>query len=185
MVVIYHQHFSWDLPITELLTSQSWRMFLRMGIAIVYMDQESYLVWRNHFHKVLLFKGSSDYWVLLEHLATTRDRTIVGFISLRSKSTTVDGSVDVSTPIIIPMWKSILDTPFGPWRMISYAPLLVLRQFGVKQFIPVTIRLASLEIAYGKLEEVQLFSQVIQTWKDPHRTMLGQLIGGCTPKYTI
>ena len=25
----------------------------------------------------------------------------------------------------------------------------------------------------------------MQAWKDPHRTRLGQLIGGCTPKYTV
>ena len=25
----------------------------------------------------------------------------------------------------------------------------------------------------------------MQAWKDPHRTRLGQLIGGCTPEYTI
>ena len=25
----------------------------------------------------------------------------------------------------------------------------------------------------------------MQAWKDPHRTRLGQLIGGCTPEYTV
>ena len=30
-----------------------------------------------------------------------------------------------------------------------------------------------------------MLSQIIQAWKDPHRTRLGQLIGGCTLKYTI
>ena len=27
--------------------------------------------------------------------------------------------------------------------------------------------------------------QIMQAWKDPHKTRLGQLIGGSTPKYTV
>ena len=69
--------------------------------------------------------------------------------------------------------------------MISYAPLLALRQFETKQFILDATGLASLEITYGKPEEAQLLSQIMKAWKDPHGTRLGQLIGGCTPKYTI
>ena len=69
--------------------------------------------------------------------------------------------------------------------MISYASLLVLRQFGAKQFISATAKLVSLEITYCKPEKAQLLSQIMQTWKDPHRTRLGQLIGGCTLKYTV
>ena len=30
-----------------------------------------------------------------------------------------------------------------------------------------------------------MLSQIMQAWKDPHRTRLGQLIGGCTSKYTV
>ena len=69
--------------------------------------------------------------------------------------------------------------------MISYAPLLVLRQFRPKQFIPATARLTSLEITYGKPEEAQLLSQIMQVWKDPHKMRLGKLIEGCTLEYTV
>ena len=69
--------------------------------------------------------------------------------------------------------------------MISYAPLLVLRQFRPKQFIPATARLTSLEITYGKPEEAQLLSQIMQVWKDPHKMRLGQLIERCTLEYTV
>ena len=58
-------------------------------------------------------------------------------------------------------------------------------QFRAKQFISATTELVSLEITYGKLEEAQLLSQIMQSWKDPHRTRLGQLIGGCTLEYTV
>ena len=69
--------------------------------------------------------------------------------------------------------------------MISYAPLLVLGQFGAKQFVSTTGGLVSSEITYDQSEKTQVLSQVMQAWKDPHRTRLGQLIGGCTPEYTV
>ena len=69
--------------------------------------------------------------------------------------------------------------------MINYALFLALRQFGAKQFIPATVGLVSLEITYGKPKKAQLLSQIMQAWIDPHRTRLGQLIGGCTPEYTV
>ena len=69
--------------------------------------------------------------------------------------------------------------------MISYAPLLALRQFGAKQFVPVTGGLVSSEITYDQSEKTRVLSQVMQTWKEPHRIRLRQLVGGCTPKYTV
>ena len=69
--------------------------------------------------------------------------------------------------------------------MISYAPLLALRQFGANQFIHATVGLVSLEITYGKPEKAQILSQITQAWKDPHKTRLGQLIEGCTPEYIV
>ena len=42
-----------------------------------------------------------------------------------------------------------------------------------------------MEITYGKPEKAQLLSQIMQAWKDPHRTRLGQLIGGYTLEYTV
>ena len=60
----------------------------------------------------------------------------------------------------------------GPWGMISYTPLIALGQFSAKQFIPVTIGLDLLELTYGWPEEAHLLSQMIQTWKHPHRMRL-------------
>ena len=57
--------------------------------------------------------------------------------------------------------------------MINYGPLFTLRQFKAKQFIPTTIELASLEITYGQLGDAQVLSQIMQAWKDPHKTRLG------------
>ena len=69
--------------------------------------------------------------------------------------------------------------------MISYAPALAIRQFEAKQFIPTTADLASLELEYGQLGQAQLLSQMLQTWKEPHRMRLGQIVGGCTLEYTV
>ena len=74
---------------------------------------------------------------------------------------------------------------FGPWGMISYAPLLALRQFGATQFVPVTSGLASSKITYDQSEKTQMLSEVMQAWKDPQRTRLNQLVRGCTPKYIV
>ena len=52
--------------------------------------------------------------------------------------------------------------------MISYTPLLALRQFGAKQFIPATGGLGSSEISYDQSDKIQMLSHVMQAWKEPH-----------------
>ena len=92
----------------------------------------------------------------------------------------------MSQPLLLYRYGNLLGVPlFETWGMISYAPLLALRQFRAKQFLPAIARLVSLEITYGKPEKAQLLSQIMQTWENSHRTRLGQLIEGFTPKYTI
>ena len=54
-----------------------------------------------------------------------------------------------------------------------------------KQFIPATVKLASLEITYGQSGETQLLAQMMQSWKELYRIKMGQLVGGCTPEYTV
>ena len=70
-------------------------------------------------------------------------------------------------------------------KVISYAFILAIRQFEAKQFIPATVGLALLELTYGQLGQAQLLSQMMQAWKDPHRTSFGQLIEGCTLEYIV
>ena len=43
------------------------------------------------------------------------------------------------------MWVPLL----GLWGVVSYAPILVCRQYAAEQFIPVTHGLNQLEFAYG------------------------------------
>ena len=65
--------------------------------------------------------------------------------------------------------------------MISFTSLLALRQFGAKQFIPATGGLGSSKISYDQSDKIQMLSQVMQAWKEPHQTRLNQLVEGCTP----
>ena len=42
-----------------------------------------------------------------------------------------------------------------------------------------------MEITYGQSGEAQLLTQMMQSWKEPYRTRLGQLVRGCTLEYTV
>ena len=74
---------------------------------------------------------------------------------------------------------------FGLWGVISYASALSIRQFEAKQFILAIVDLFSLELEYGQPGQAQLLSQMLQTWKEPHKIRLGQIVGGCTSEYTV
>ena len=45
--------------------------------------------------------------------------------------------------------------------------------------------LVALEITYSQSGEVQLLGQIMEAWKDLHRTRLGQLIEGHTLEYLV
>ena len=69
----------------------------------------------------------------------------------------------MSRPPLLYRYENLPWVPFfGSWGMISYAPLLVLRQFGAKQFVPATNGLVSSEITYDQSEKTQVLSQVMQ-----------------------
>ena len=69
--------------------------------------------------------------------------------------------------------------------MISYAPILAIRQFGTKQFILAAVELASLELMYGQPRQAELLNQMMQAWKNLHMMRLDQIVGGYTSKYTV
>ncbi|EOY00914.1 Uncharacterized protein TCM_010830 [Theobroma cacao] len=53
----------------------------------------------------------------------------------------------------------------GPWGVINYAPIMVRRQFGSEQFVPMTHRLNTLEFAYGKPSFLKRIEGIAQAWK--------------------
>ncbi|MBA0729699.1 hypothetical protein Golax_025868 [Gossypium laxum] len=71
----------------------------------------------------------------------------------------------------------------GIWRAIGYAPLLVLRQYRSRQFVPVTQGLAGCEFSYkgnnyrGKIREMS------NAWKQIHRMKRITVRATTTPEY--
>ncbi|EOY31808.1 Uncharacterized protein TCM_038971 [Theobroma cacao] len=48
----------------------------------------------------------------------------------------------------------------GPWGAISYAPIMVRRQFGSEQFVPMTHQLDQLEFTYGEPETLKRIEEI-------------------------
>ena len=63
------------------------------------------------------------------------------------------------------LWVPLL----GVWGAISYAPLLVRRQYLSTQFIPATHGLNLLEFDYGTPGYVGRIVELVKIWKEPHR----------------
>ena len=61
------------------------------------------------------------------------------------------------------MWVRLL----GLWRVISYAPLLVCRQYTSEQFISATHGLDQLEFAYGDPEYAAQLAKLSTFWSKP------------------
>jgi len=53
----------------------------------------------------------------------------------------------------------------GVWGAVSYAPLLVQRQFESQLFIPQTFGLDQLEFDYGAEDSVRKVREIISAWK--------------------
>ena len=154
-----------------------------MCTTTIHMGQKPYHLWRNHLYQILLSRGSSYHWVLPKCLAHTQDRRMMDFIFPKSKSTPMDGPMDVQTPTIIPIWEFALGTHFRTLRDDQLCSTPCFETIWGKT-VCFGYWWVSL-IRNGQSENTQVLSQVMQAWKDPHRTRLGQLIGGCTPEYTV
>ena len=61
------------------------------------------------------------------------------------------------------MWVSLL----GLWGVVSYAPLLVCRQYASEQFISATHGLNQLEFAYGDPEYAAQLTKLSTLWSEP------------------
>ncbi|KAG8489360.1 hypothetical protein CXB51_017482 [Gossypium anomalum] len=71
----------------------------------------------------------------------------------------------------------------GIWGAIGYAPLLVLRQFGLRQFVPATHGLTQSEFAYRGTDYKKRVGEISSAWNKTCR-LKGVAIGPTTtPKY--
>ena len=53
----------------------------------------------------------------------------------------------------------------GLWGVVSYAPLMVVRQLGGRQFIPATAGLTQLEFSYDNLMASKEIDRIVKFWK--------------------
>ena len=77
------------------------------------------------------------------------------------------------------MWVFLL----GLWGVVSYAPLLVCRQYALKQFISATHGLNQLEFAYGDPRYTAQLAKLSTLWSEPQRADLTQHGHNITPSY--
>ncbi|KAK5771823.1 uncharacterized protein LOC108462643 [Gossypium arboreum] len=71
----------------------------------------------------------------------------------------------------------------GIWGAIGYAPLLVLRQFGLRQFVPATHGLTQSEFAYRGADYKKRVGEISSAWNKTCR-LKGVAIGpATTPEY--
>ena len=61
------------------------------------------------------------------------------------------------------MWVPLL----GLWGVVSYAPILVCRQYAAGQFIPAIHGLNQLEFAYGDLGYAAQLAELSKLWTEP------------------
>ncbi|KAL1135864.1 hypothetical protein V6Z11_A12G202200 [Gossypium hirsutum] len=71
----------------------------------------------------------------------------------------------------------------GIWGAIGYAPLLVLRQHGLRQFIPATQGLAQSEFVYRGADYKRRVSEVSSAWKKTCRLRGKAISPATTPEY--
>ncbi|XP_017972285.1 PREDICTED: uncharacterized protein LOC108661077 [Theobroma cacao] len=73
----------------------------------------------------------------------------------------------------------------GPWGAISYAPIMVRRQFGSEQFVPMTHRLITLEFAFGEPDFLKKIEEIAQAWKKTSRVDQGRYTDEVTTGYQM
>ncbi|MBA0878904.1 hypothetical protein Goshw_010477, partial [Gossypium schwendimanii] len=139
------------------------------------LDKKLLLVWfHSHFWKVDKVSYqvfSKNYSPLKEIVATPRRDDILEEKWMAILQNLQEcGNFD---------WVPLL----GIWRAIGYAPLLVLRQYRSRQFIPATQGIADCEFSYKDDGYRKKIQEMSSAWKQTHR-MKGLAVGSMTtPKY--
>ncbi|KAG8482738.1 hypothetical protein CXB51_024170 [Gossypium anomalum] len=95
----------------------------------------------------------------------------------------VEGSIDDSCEILYRGgsfdWVPLL----GIWGAIGYAPLLVLRQHGLRQFVPVTHGLAQSEFVYRGADYKKKVSEISSAWNKTCQLKGIAINPATTPEY--
>ncbi|KAG8489372.1 hypothetical protein CXB51_017495 [Gossypium anomalum] len=146
----------------------------------------------SHFRlidKVICRVFFEDYSPLKDIVASTRrvnvpkENWIALFQNLQSKD------VEWRAPWMIPGeilyrcgsfdWVPLL----GIWGAIGYAPLFVLRQFGLRQFVPATHGLTQSEFAYRGADYKKRVGEISSAWNKTCRLKVVAIGPATTPEY--
>ncbi|KAG8482623.1 hypothetical protein CXB51_023960 [Gossypium anomalum] len=133
--------------------------------------------------------GRFDYSLLKDIVASTRrvDISEENWIALLQNLQSKD--VEWRAPWMIPGeilyrcgsfdWVPLL----GIWGAIGYAPLLVLRQFGLRQFVPTTHGLTQSEFAYRGADYKKRVGEIFSSWNKTCQLKGVAISLATTPEY--
>ncbi|MFQ6657251.1 hypothetical protein Gotur_027007 [Gossypium turneri] len=71
----------------------------------------------------------------------------------------------------------------GIWGAVGHAPLLILRQYGSRQFMPATHGLAQCEFSYRGYNYKKKVKEISQAWNQVHRMKRLDVGSMTTPEY--
>ena len=73
----------------------------------------------------------------------------------------------------------------GLWKAVSYAPLMVVRQLGGRQFISATAGLAQLELSYDDPMASKKIDRIVKSWKQTFKVNTGLVDNKVTMEYAV
>ncbi|MBA0755019.1 hypothetical protein Gogos_021272 [Gossypium gossypioides] len=182
-------------PVPAILaeTFRSLNMCRRAGEGRFIGCAQLLLVWfHSHFWKMekVSYRVFSESYSPLKELAATPRRDDITeekwMVILQSLQ---EDDVEWKTPWMVPdeilyrygdlYWVPLL----GIWGAIGYTPLLVLRQYRSRQFIPATHGLAQCEFSYKDDNYKRKIREISNAWKRVHRMKIFTVGAITTPEY--
>ncbi|XVF28705.1 hypothetical protein REPUB_Repub15cG0053000 [Reevesia pubescens] len=114
----------------------------------------------------------------------TKEQWVTSFRSLESVNITWEVPWIATSAFVYRCGKNLWVPLPELWGVVSYAPLLVRRQFGSQKFIPITCRLRAFEFDYKGTGYGVRVQKVIEDWKELYESGLGSFSDEVTKEYT-
>ncbi|KAL1067686.1 hypothetical protein V6Z11_D12G146500 [Gossypium hirsutum] len=192
---LFDQLSKWVTPVPAILaeTFKSLNACRRAGEGRFIGCAQLLIAWfHSHFWKVdkVSYRVFSGHYSPLKEIVATPRRDDIS----EDNWTTIlqnlqDDDVEWRAPWLIPNeilyhcrsfdWFPLL----GIWRAVGYAPLLVLRQYNSRQFVPATQGLAQCEFSYRGDNYRRRVKEISQAWNQVHRMKRLAVGSMTTPEY--
>ncbi|XVF10267.1 hypothetical protein REPUB_Repub07fG0167800 [Reevesia pubescens] len=114
----------------------------------------------------------------------TKEQWVTSFQSLESVNITWKAPWIATSVFVYRCGKNLWVPLPGLWGVVSYAPLLVRRQFGSQQFIPMIRGLRAFEFDYKRASYGTRVQKVIKDWKELYESGPGSFLDEVTKEYT-